>query len=150
MAKSLEEIISDVDAEIDHDETALQMSLEDMLPLIRTKRDVANKATTDLKTLMPPVVSWLNQHEGERLYSEKHNLVGYLKESVNGSADTPFDFVALWEQNQALFKQLVMNGCLRINLKAVENAGALVAGYKTYLGPRPMKQELKVDPLDKR
>lgn len=82
MAKNLEDIIAETNAEIEASADKLRGDLEAMLPDIRDLRDAINTTQRWLKEKEEPVRRWLqlNQDTAGPLYSEKGNLTAKLIE----------------------------------------------------------------------
>ena len=86
--------------------------------------------------------AWLETNPGETLLDGEHGIAATLQEKdLPGRA---CDLYALWVNDQALFHQLVVNGCLRVDETAIKRAGALVGGIEPYLAPKSRGTSLQV------
>lgn len=126
---------------------AIQAELEAQLADYVTLRDAIAATKKLFEPLGERLKAWLLAHPDEELVDGEHRLRAYLQEG-NSSAPRPMDLNALYDHDPALFLQLLRNGCLRADEKAVKAAGALAAGVDRYWLPKPRTQSLQVKGLD--
>lgn len=103
---------------------------------------VANRKTENfIAGLVEMIMLWMNANPGESLVDGERGYKGYLQPRQGA---TPYDLVALREQDPLLFQRLLNLGCLTVNAKAVAAQGVQVAGVSKYAGPRPVTYSLQV------
>ena len=104
-----------------------------LLPYVEARNSEANFKSIK-ENLGKAIKDWLEEHPGEPLVDGEHNLTAFLQERDAPGRDA--DLNALYDGNQALFIQLLRNGCLKVDEAAIKRAGALVGGVERYLAPK--------------
>lgn len=97
-------------------------------------RNAENAARTHKETLGKAFKEWLEDNEGEVLYDGELGVQALMQEKDAPGRDC--DLNAVYENNTALFEQLLKNGCLKVDEAAIKRAGALVGGIESYLAPK--------------
>lgn len=132
--------IAETDAE---EETADRETLIAMLALYVDARDARDLYGKDVARLAGPIRKYLELHPGEELVDGEHDIVAWLQDKAS-SEPRPCDLNAMYDGSLPLFLQLLRNGCLRVDEKAIKSAGALVAGVERYMGPKGRTFSLQV------
>lgn len=133
--------LRDIAADIEAEEAQARADAIDMLWLYDKERAAESKAKGRKDNLGEKLRSYLQLHEGERLWDGERGFEGYMQ-SKRGAREC--DLRALYEGNKALFEQLLYTGCLEVNEKALKTAGALVGGVERYMTPYGTTQSLQV------
>jgi hypothetical protein len=116
--------------------------LESWLVRYEEAREAEKQARDTKDGIGKALKQWLEDNPGEVLYDGEHGLQAYLQERDAPGRDC--DLNALWDNDQALFRQLVRNGCLKVDEAAIKRAGGNVGGIERYLAPKARTVSLQV------
>lgn len=143
MAKTLEEIIAETNAEIDELKVKLRGDLEnENLPAIHNYRTAKNEIDRELKKEEEPVRQWLRLNQGTEgvLYSEKHGIEAKL---IDRHGADVYDMDRMPEDLVLLLHKI---GALKVDGAVIKASKSeeIRERIKVFARPGPVVQVLEV------